>query len=129
VCENIGIRIVTDGISVESSHWLQELRFELQKKLEIPCTLETVKNPKDTQAADLASVIAIATLSVNSLSLLISIIQYYVIQRSSKPSNQITINDTNGNKINISTDKSVPIKIIQDFQNKKSKSTITIKIN
>lgn len=75
---NIHIEIVVDEINdkvLATSQWLSDLSTELQRELEVPCQLEKIKSPKDTQAGDIVTAVAILNLSVAALGLMFSIIQ------------------------------------------------------
>lgn len=75
---DIRIQIPVDDVSdkvVTNGQWLSDLGHELQRELEIPCEFKKIEGPKNTQAGDIVTAVAILNLSITALGLMWSIIK------------------------------------------------------
>jgi hypothetical protein len=75
---NFRIEIVVDEVDdkvIANSQWLSDLSAELQRELEIPCQVEKIRSPEDTQAGDIVIAVGILNLSIAALGIMWSIIK------------------------------------------------------
>lgn len=75
---NFRIEIVVDEVDdkvIANSQWLSDLSAELQRELEIPCQVEKIGSPEDTQAGDIVIAVGILNLSIAALGLMWSIVK------------------------------------------------------
>lgn len=120
---NVRIKLANEQTLV-GSQWLRGLRSELQRELEVPCSLETIDSPEHTMDGGMMAAIAIASLSLNALYVLLEIIRFRR-EQSGRGSVTITGDGISATKSNLTDDEVV--EVIRRIQESKSKQiTITV---
>ncbi len=117
--EGLNIRIkLANSQNLEGSHWLEDLRVELQQELDISCDTETTKAPEETMAVDITTAIAIASLALNMVGTLLTILNH---RRKQSNRSSITVTGENYNyTVSDLTDEERE-RILQDITQKKLK--------
>lgn len=76
--EAIDVRVQLSGQpTYEGGQWLQRLRLDLQRELEVPCKVDTVVTPENSMDGGITVAIAIAGLSLNLITTLLAVLKYH----------------------------------------------------